>query len=111
MGCTHHDGISVYGSGLAVGKKYNESYVGASGIDGLFRMDVTRVTTSGVSAAVSTRLSSIIFAAGQWLGATLCSGQDQIYLNWSGHVFDVTLGTGDGTPAASSLVAVVSFGR
>ena len=110
MGLTHHDGISVYGSGLALGKKYAEVYVGCSGVDGMCRMDVSWVITStgGVANGVSTRLSSIIFATGQMVGTVKCSGQDQVYLNWSGGAFDLTVGNGIGGACTSSFVSVLS---
>jgi len=111
MGQTHHDGISVYGSGFAIGKTGHESFIGPSGVDGLLRVDKGSFTTSGQLAAVSTRLSSIVMAVANFGGATRCSGQAAINIVCSGHTFDAYLHTGAGTASASSLVNWMAIGK
>jgi len=111
MGLTHHDGISVYGSGFAIGGKYNESYIGPSGADGLLRFDTGSVATSGGALAVSTRLSSIVFASIQLGGATRTSGLDGGAVVFSGHCVDIYTHTGIGTASASGLVYWFAAGK
>lgn len=62
-GMGHTGGVSVYGSGFAVGPKLQESFVGIPGADGYQRFDGGTVGFSGwLLQAVSTRLSSIVYA-------------------------------------------------
>ena len=111
MGLTHHDGISVYGSGFAIGKTGSESFIGPSGADGLLRFDTGSVSTSGGAAAISSRLSSIVFASVQPGGATLCSGLDGASVVFSGHCLDIYTHSGDGTASASGLVYWFAAGK
>ena len=111
MSLTHHDGIAVYGSGLAIGKKNAESYVGPSGVDGLPRFDTGFISTSGGALAVSTRLSSIVFAAVQLGGAGRLSGLVNGNVVFSGNCLDIYTQTGAGTASASGLVYWLAFGK
>jgi len=97
-GQTHQGGISVYASGYSVGTKLLESFVGIPGADGMQRFDGGTFGVSGwVQAAVSTRVSSIIFATAMALFprtglAGLTSGYtSEVGVNYSGNAVDFTM--------------------
>jgi hypothetical protein len=95
MGLTHHDGVSVYGSGLYFGKKGLETPLLGTG----WRGDAGLTTFSGVSICISTKLTSIIggVASVKWAGAasdmalgTSASGLPTVvFINWSGNAIDL----------------------
>jgi hypothetical protein len=114
MGLTHHDGISLYGSGLYMGQKNLETIFGkdVSGYDvGLPRFDCGIVGQSGHVASVSTRLSSIAFIHTQPIDvlATATTGMF-ISVNWSGNAFDMYKYIVTGSAATSSRVAWQAWG-
>jgi hypothetical protein len=120
MGLTHHDGISLYGSGVYIGRKAFETpmFVGKgfgaqSGTVqvtyGLPRFDVGSVGTSGHSTSVSTRLSSIAFAVATAFDVACTSGIAP-RLSWSGHCVDILNLTVTGSANASSTIAFCAWG-
>lgn len=115
MGVTHHDGISLYGSGLYMGRKASESIFGTdvSGYDvGLPRFDCGIVGRSGHVLSVSTRLSSIAFVHTQPIDvlAATTTGM-HVSVTFSGHAFDVYKYIVTGSAATSSRVAWQAWGR
>lgn len=114
MGLTHHDGLSLYGSGLYMGAKNLESVFGkdVSGYDvALPRFDCGIVGQSGHVASISTRLSSIAFVNTQYVDV-LATGNTGMYtsVTYSGHVFDMYKYTVTGSAATSSRVAWQAWG-
>ena len=95
MGLTHHDGVSVYGSGYYYGRKGVETPMLGTG----FRGDAGLTTFSGVQISISTKLTSIVagVASVKWAGAasdmalgTSASGLPTVVLiNWSGNAIDL----------------------
>lgn len=84
MGLTHHDGVSVYGSGYYVGKKNFE--VPFMPTNGLQKFDAGTVGFSGQLLSVSTRLSSIINC--QATPKFDASGIWTVRVGFSGHALD-----------------------
>ena len=125
MGVTHHDGVSVYGSGLWWGKKTNLSTfpgeqpffggrVGSSGLlgTGAIRFDGGTVGVSGQILSISTRLSSIYWACAT-LNALPTSGLNGVVAVTSGNSnfvdLDTIHATGSGTVALASVSTPVSW--
>ena len=114
MGTTHHDGISLYGSGLYMVSKNNESIFGkdCSGVNvGLPRFDCGIVGTSGHQIGVSTRLSSIAFIATQIIDVMPEANSGKLTtVSWSGNAFDMYRYNVTGSAATSSRVAWQAWG-
>jgi hypothetical protein len=114
MGTTHHNGISLYGSGLYMGAKNNET-IFASNVSGynvgLPRIDMGIVGQSGHVASVSTRLSSIGIVVTQNIDvlATATTGM-HVSVTFSGNAFDMYKYTVTGSAATSSRVAWMALG-
>ena len=121
MGLTHHDGISVYGSGLYFGKKGSETTLLGTG----WRGDAGLTTFSGVQTTISTKLTNIIGAVAsvKWAGAasdmalgTSASGLPTvIFVNWSGNAIDLATkysnqSSNTSGAAASSQISWMAWG-
>lgn len=127
MSLTHHDGVSVYGSGLAFGKKNLEQVivdcsgyttsslhirprsldqVVALGATTNIRFDGGSMGVSGAVLSVSTRLSSIITAQAT-IGRPLVSGLISVAIVASGHCFDIKTYTDLG--GACSISAPINY--
>jgi hypothetical protein len=126
MGCTHHHGLAVYGSGFCIGSNSNisglfgaagsdrtgakDSFVGPAGVDGLIRFDAGTTSFSGYT-SVSTRLSSVAMVVANFKGLIKVSGQAEVMTNWSGHVIDLTLKDGFAGASASGAIAWLAVGK
>jgi hypothetical protein len=114
MGLTHHDGISLYGSGLYMGAKNLETIfaTNVSGYDvGLPRVDMGIVGTSGHQLSVSTRLSSIGIVVTQYIDVLAPATTGMITtVTFSGNAFDMYKYTVTGSAATSSRVAWMAVG-
>lgn len=128
MALTHHDGISVYGSGLYVGKKgvelgpiLNTSgqvqsgfiAVGAIAYGSLAATEKWDAGATGVSGnllSISTRLSSIVTGLAQ-INRIPVSGLTAAYVVTSGHMIDLYTYyvTTSSLPVASSVSSPVSW--
>jgi hypothetical protein len=121
MAYTHHDGVSVYGSGLAYGRKGSETPLLGAG----FRADAGLTTFSGVMTTISTKLTNIVAgtATVKWAGAasdmslgTSASGLPTVILiNWSGNALDLATkysnqSSNTSGAAASSQISWMVFG-
>ena len=114
MGLTHHDGVSVYESGLYWGKKNVEVPYFGTGV----RADAGTTGGSGMILSVSTRLSTItnVVASPKYSASGLyMSGKiTAVAVNWTNHTMDFQLGyhnTSAGVmPAASGVISWVAFG-
>ena len=107
MGLTHHDGVSLYGSGLYTGRKGSETAVfpGAP----LVRFDTGTVGVSGHTAGLSTRLTSVQFAWAQHKDTTCTSG-GATRVRWSGGALDILNLTTTGSANASTAIAWCAWG-
>lgn len=126
MGATHHNGLSVFGSGFCIGAGGNisglfgatpsdrsgakDSFMGPAGVDGLVRFDAGSTSFSG-KITVSTRLSSIALVVANLKGLVKVSGHATVYTNWSGGAFDLTVADDLGGAAASSNVGWLALGK
>lgn len=97
MGVTHHDGLSVGGSGYYVGKKADERTLLPTG---LARVDAGSFSTSGwKNLSVSTKLSSVTWVVTQVeMPATGLAGVSSGFISVvgttaSGHCIDFTMYT------------------
>ncbi len=114
MGLTHHDGVSVYGSGYYYGKKGAETPLFGTGI----RADAGLVGFSGLLYSVSTKLSSIIgvVATARYPQGSQLSGKiTSVFVDWSGCAIDfqsvyVNTSTNTSAPACSGQVSWMAFG-
>lgn len=115
MGVTHHDGVSVYGSGLWWGKNKNTSGtsecpffgspVAGLGSAGSVRCDGGKINVSSAALAVSTNLSTVLSVVGIIGTSTLAT----INIIASGHCIDIVTHSTSGT-ASSGLVYWQAFG-
>jgi hypothetical protein len=109
MGTTHHQGISVFGSGLGL-------QVGIKGLEtplfpsGLLRVDAgtTSVPASGYVTGWSTRLSSIIWATAAPNYST--SAMMAVKVNWSGGALDFYPISSSGTVGGSGSINFMAIG-
>ena len=114
MGLTHHDGVSVYGSGYYFGKKNQETPAFGAGI----RADAGLVGFSGILYSVSTKLSTIIGAVAtpRYSQGSVVSGMiTNVFVDWSGGALDfqsvyVNTSTNTSAPACSGRVSWIAFG-
>jgi hypothetical protein len=105
MGATHHDGVSVYGSGYMVGKKSIELTLMPD--SGLQRMDGGK-TAFLQSVVLSTNLSSInyVFANIMQSSLTFTSALGNVQVNWSSN----SVGLYTGTAATSGIINWLAIG-
>ncbi len=106
MGCTHHNGVAVYGSGFCIGQNANisgpfglgsdrsgakDSFMGPAGVDGWVRWDAGTINLSsnGICNGASTRLSSIALVVANPTGTAQVSGLLAVYTDWSGGAIDI----------------------
>lgn len=97
IGVTHHDGLSVTGSGLYVGRKNNEVPILPSGLG---KVDVGLTGVSTLARAVSTRLSSITQVVATIV--TCVSGRLAVGADCSGHAIDLRTYGNDGSASLIS---------
>ena len=97
-GMGHTAGISVYGSGYAVGPKLLESFVGMPGADGYQRFDGGKIGISGMLLqAMSTRLSTVVFAMAMptmpatGLAAVVSGFVSEVRVSWSSNCIDLNM--------------------
>lgn len=113
MGLTHFDGVSVYGSGLWIGKKGSETAMAsAQGTSyGLPRMDANITGASGHIMSVSTRLTTVAFGIAIEKGVlpTASSGRN-VQIDWSGGAIDIYRYSVTGSAACSSQVTYMVWG-
>lgn len=120
MGATHHNGLSVFGSGFCIGAGGNisglfgatpsdrsgarDSFMGPAGVDGLVRFDAGIINVSAAIVRTSTRLSSIAIVVAAFTPAQVVTSAI-LAVGWSGGAFDVR------SVATSAQVAWMALGR
>lgn len=114
MGLTHHDGISVYGSGMYYGRKGLETPMFGTGI----RADAGTTGFSGAINSVSTKLTTIVGAVAtlKLAQAGMASGLPvNVAVDWSGGALDFqsyynNTSASTSSAAMSSVVSWIAFG-
>jgi hypothetical protein len=112
MGCTHHDGLSVYGSGLwrgtkGIGTSGDIPFFGYKSSGGAVRCDGGVTNVSAVALSVSTNLSTVITVFPTVSVST--NIPLDVFAICSGNSIDIKCYSASGT-ASSGVVSWIAFG-